>query len=232
MKNIGLIGGMSWESSAEYYRIINQMVHEKLGSPHSCECIMYSFDFEVIDKLQHEEKWNELSLLLVDAAIKLERSGAELLVLCTNTMHLLADTIEEAVTIPFLHIVDAIGRKILKKKMQKIGLLGTKFTMEKEFYKERLNRLFGIEVIVPLPEERDFIHHMIYNELVNGMINEASKKRVLTIIDHMSAAGADGVILGCTEIPLIVRQNDCSITLFDSTQIHAVAAVEMALIGD
>ncbi|UCG26965.1 MAG: aspartate/glutamate racemase family protein [Bacteroidales bacterium] len=232
MKKLGLIGGMSWESSAEYYRIINQTVHEKLGRPHSCECIMYSFDFGVIDKLQHEGKWNELSALLVDAALNLERSGAEFLLLCTNTMHILADDIEKKIAVPLLHIADAIGKEILKNKMKKVGLLGTKFTMEKEFYKERLRRLFGIEIIIPVPEERERIHSVIYNELINGIISNESRNEFITIINNLRTGGAEGVILGCTEIPLIVHQDDCRIQLFDSTRIHSVAAVELALTRD
>lgn len=220
---------MSWESTAEYYRIINQTVNDKLGGSHSCDCFVYSFDFEGIDKLQHEGKWEELAILLADAAVTLEQAGAQIILLCTNTMHLLSDTIENSLSIPFLHIVDVIGQEITRKKLHKVGLLGTKFTMEKEFYKERLFNSFGIEVIIPTLEERDLIHDVIYHELVQGEISNKSRKQFITIADRLGASGAEGVILGCTEIPLIIKQDDCTIPLFDSTHIHATAAVKMAL---
>lgn len=229
MKRLGLIGGMSWESTAEYYRIINQAVNHKLGGSHSCDCYLYSFDFAGIEKLQHEEKWEEMGVMLTDAALSLERAGAEIILLCTNTMHLLSDPIEKSLSIPFLHIVDVIGEEIRQKKFHTVGLLGTKFTMEKEFYKERLFRSFGLEVIIPSLEERDFIHKVVYHELVQGQISKESHDKFVAITEHLAASGAEGVILGCTEIPLILKQEDCAVPLFDTTHIHATAAVRMAL---
>jgi aspartate racemase len=229
MKRLGLIGGMSWESTAEYYRIINQEVSRKLGGSHSCDCYVYSFDFNKIDKLQHENKWEELANLLTKAAVSLEAAGAEIILLCTNTMHLLSDSIEKRISIPLLHIVDVVGEEITKKKLHIVGLLGTKFTMEKDFYKKRLFQSFGIEVIVPKPGERDFIHEVIYHELVQGQISGKSREQFIAIVDRLGASGAEGVILGCTEIPLIISQEDCTIPLFDTTSIHATAAVRMAL---
>jgi aspartate racemase len=229
MKRLGLIGGMSWESTAEYYRIMNQTVNRKLGGSHSCDCYVYSFDFAGIEKFQHEGKWEELAVLLTEAAISLEKAGAEIILLCTNTMHLLSDSIETRISIPFLHIVDVVGEEIVKNNMSKVGLLGTKFTMEKDFYKERLHRSFGVEVIIPGPEERDFIHKVVYHELVQGQISNASRKRFIAIVERLGASGAEGVILGCTEIPLIIKQEDCAIPLFDTTYIHATAAVRRAL---
>ncbi len=229
MKRLGLIGGMSWESTAEYYRIINQTVNRKLGGSHSCDCYVYSFDFAGIEKLQHDDKWEELAIMLTDAAISLERAGAEIIVLCTNTMHLLSGSIENRLSIPFLHIVDVVGEEIIEKKMRKVGLLGTKFTMEKDFYKKRLKQSFGIETIIPNPGERDIIHEVIYHELVQGQISKESHEQFIAIVDRLAASGAEGVILGCTEIPLIIKQEDCTIPLFDTTYIHAAAAVRMAL---
>jgi aspartate racemase len=229
MKKLGLIGGMSWESTAEYYRIINQIVNKELGGSHSCDCFIYSFDFGEIDKLQHAGKWEELAALLADIGVTLEQAGAQIILLCTNTMHLLSDTIENNLSIPFLHIVDVIGQEITRRKLKKVGLLGTKFTMEKEFYKERLLHSFGIEVIIPDPEERNLIHEVIYHELVQGEISNKSRDQFIRIVDRLGASGAEGVILGCTEIPLIINQEDCTIPLFDSTHIHATAAVRMAL---
>ena len=229
MKRLGLIGGMSWESTAEYYRIINQKVNDELGGSHSCDCFIYSFDFDTIDKLQHEERWDEQAVLLANVAKTLEKAGAQIILLCTNTMHLLADSIEKSLTIPFLHMVDVVGEEIKRKQLNKVGLLGTRFTMEKEFYRERLFKSFGIEVIIPDLDEREIIHNVIYHELVKGHISNESRKHFIRIVERLAKSGAEGVILGCTEIPLIIKQEDCSIPLFDSTHIHASAAVRMAL---
>lgn len=229
MKKLGLIGGMSWESTAEYYRIINQTVHHELGGSHSSDCFIYSFNFEEIDRLQHEGKWDEMGILLADKAVALEKAGAEILLLCTNTMHLLADIIMNSITIPFLHIVDVVGQEITNKKLSKVGLLGTKFTMEKDFFRNRLSKTYGIEVIVPDLEERDFIHHVIYRELIQGKISKESQQQFIAIVDHLKDEGAEGAILGCTEIPLILKQEDCEIMLFDTTYLHATEAVRIAL---
>ena len=231
MKTIGLIGGMSWESSLEYYRIINETVKEKLGGLHSADCIMYSFDFQVIEKLQHKGDWEGLTGLMIEAARKLERGGAEMIVICTNTMHKMADAVQNSVSLPLLHIADVTAEEIKSKKMTTVGLLGTRFTMEEDFYRERLKRKHGFEVIIPDERERETIHSILYNELCLGEIKDMSKETFRRIIDNLSQRGAEGVILGCTEIPLLVEQKDYEVTLFDTTAIHARAAVEFALSG-
>jgi len=228
-KTIGLIGGMSWESSAEYYKIINQTINQKLGGVHSCECLMYSFDFAVIEHLQHEGKWDQLTKLMVNAAKKLETNGAELILICTNTMHKMADDVEKSINIPLLHIADAAAEEIKKEGLKKIGLLGTKFTMEQDFYRNRIEEKYGIEVIIPGEHERQVVHDIIYNELVVGKIIQTSKEEYVGIINNLKRNGAEGVILGCTEIPLLVKQEDCDIPLFDTTTIHAKAAVDFAI---
>jgi len=228
MKTIGLIGGMSWESSAEYYRIINETVKEKLGGLHSAKCIMYSVDFEEVEKLQHEGKWKEATELMIDAAKRIERAGADFVLICTNTMHKMADDVQSSINIPLLHIVDATAEKIISKGLKKVGLLGTKFTMEEDFYKERL-RKFGLEIIIPEEEEREIIHTIIFKELCLGEIKESSRKKFKDIIENLISKGAEGIILGCTEIPLLIREKDCSVPVFDTTRIHAQAAVEFSI---
>ncbi len=229
MRTIGLIGGMSWESSSEYYRIINESVKEKLGNNHSAKCILYSFDFSEIEKLQHEGKWRELTNMMIDAANKLKDSGAEFLVICTNTMHRMADDIHKKTNMEILHIVDTTAEEIKKKEIKKVGLLGTKFTMEGDFYIGRLKDKYDIEVIVPDRVERDFIHNVIYKELCNGIIKESSKEKFKRIIKNLAEKGAEGVILGCTEIPLLIKQEDVDIPIFDTTKIHAEYAVRYSL---
>lgn len=229
MKTIGLIGGMSWESSLEYYRLINEIVKEKLGGFHSAKCLMYSLDFDDIEKLQHEENWKELRKIMIDAAKKLEKGGADFVVICTNTMHKMADDVQKSIKIPVLHIADATAEKIKEKSLKKIGLLGTKFTMEEDFYKERLIKKYGLEVIIPEEKERQIVHDVIYNELCLGKVNKTSKGRFIKIINNLVAKGAEGIILGCTEIPLLIKQRDVRIPLFDTTQIHAEKAVEYSL---
>jgi aspartate racemase len=228
MKTIGLIGGMSWESSIEYYRIINETVKEKLGGLHSAKSLMATVDFAEIEKLQHEDRWDEAGQILVKCAQNLERGGADCIVLCTNTMHKLADQIIANVNIPFLHIADATAEKIFSEGMKKIGLLGTRFTMEHDFYKGRLIQNFGLDVLVPSKEDRDIIHRVIYEELVQGKIVDASRAEYKRIMETLIAQGAQGIILGCTEIELLVKQDDSSVPLFPTTTIHAVAAVEFA----
>ena len=229
MKTIGLIGGMSWESSIEYYRIINETVREKLGGLHSAKSLMVTVDFAEIEKLQHEDRWDEAAQILVKCAQDLERGGADCIVLCTNTMHKLADQIIASVHIPFLHIADATAEKILAAGMKKIGLLGTRFTMEHDFYKGRLIRNFGLDVLVPNQTDRDIVHHVIYDELVLGKIQGSSRAEYKRIIASLIDQGAQGIILGCTEIELLVKQEDSSVPLFPTTSIHAIAAVEKAL---
>lgn len=228
-KTIGLIGGMSWESSAEYYRIINRGVQTRLGGVHSARCLLWSFDFEEIKILQDTEKWDAAALLLTEAAKKLEQSGTDFLVLCTNTMHLLAENVEDAVNIPLLHIADATAVKIQSAGIKLVGLLGTASTMEREFYKGRLAQKFDLDVLVPEEKERALVHCVIYEELVKGVIREESRAVYRQVIANLVKRGAQAVILGCTEIMLLVRPEDSSVPLFDTTTIHAEAAVSMAL---
>jgi len=228
MKTIGLIGGMSWESSLEYYRIINETVKDKLGGLHSAKIIMYSVDFEEIEILQHQDKWKELVDRMINLAKNLEKSGADLVLICSNTMHKMAEQVQESINIPLLHIADATAEKIKRQGLKNVGLLGTKFTMEQDFYKDRL-RKHGINVIIPSEEERQVVHAVIYNELCLGRIEEFSKKRFKEIIDNLVANGSEGIILGCTEIPLLIKQEDIPVPLFDTTEIHAKIAAEYAI---
>jgi aspartate racemase len=229
MKTIGLIGGMSWESSLEYYRIINEQVKAKLGGLHSAKSLMYSVNFEEIEKLQHQGNWKEATIVMIDAAQRLEKGGADFVVICTNTMHKMADDVQEAITIPLLHIADATAQRIKNIGLKRIGLLGTKFTMEEEFYKGRLVSKYGLEVITPDKQDRQIVHEVIYNELCLGKINESSKEQYIRIIKKLAENGAEAVILGCTEISLLVQQEDVSTLLFDTTRIHAESAVEYSL---
>jgi aspartate racemase len=229
MKTIGLIGGMSWESSIEYYRIINETTKEKLGGLHSAKSLMVTVDFAEIEKLQHEDRWEEAGQILAKCALDLERGGADFIVLCTNTMHKLADQIIASTHIPFLHIADATAEKIVAAGMTKIGLLGTRFTMEHDFYKGRLIQNFGLEVLTPNEPDREIVHRVIYEELVQGKIVDASREEYKRIMKSLIAEGAQGIILGCTEIELLVKQEDSRVPLFATTSIHAIAAVEYAL---
>jgi aspartate racemase len=229
MKTIGLIGGMSWESSAEYYRIINETVKAKLGGLHSAKSVMVSVDFAEIERLQTLGKWPEAGQAMIAAARSLEKAGADFVVLCTNTMHISADEIQASIGVPFLHIADATAREIKKKGLRKVGLLGTHYTMEQDFYKGRLVREYGLEVIIPDAEEREIVHRVIFDELVLGDIRPESKARYLEIIRRLAENGAEGIILGCTEIGSLIHSEDCPEPLFDTTKIHAAAAVEFAL---
>ncbi len=229
MKTIGLIGGMSWESSLEYYRIINEKVKKELGGLHSAQSLMYSVDFERIKNLQHEGNWDELTTIMIDAAKRLEKGGAEIIVICTNTMHKMANEVQENINLPLIHIADATALAIKNKNLKKIALLGTKFTMEQDFYKGRLIEKHGIEVIIPNDEDRDLVHKIIYNELCLGNIKNLSKKEYVRIIEKLAKEGAEGVILGCTEIPLLIKEDDVSIPTFDTTTIHAERAVLEAI---
>ena len=229
MKTIGLIGGMSWESSKVYYELINEKVKNILGGFHSCKCLLYSVDFAEVEHLQHEDNWEELDRLMADAAIRLEKAGADFVLLCTNTMHLCSNAIEQCVSIPFLHIAEATGEQISRQGIKKIGLLGTKFTMEKDFYSLVLSEKFGIETMIPDEKDRDVIHTIIYEELVHGKIMDASRTKYKEIIGDLMRYGAEGIILGCTEIPLLINQQDVPVQVFDTTKIHAHKAVEWAL---
>lgn len=231
MKTIGLIGGMSWESSVVYYQLINRRTKEILGGLHSARSLMYSVDFDAVARMQQEGDWGGIEKMMVDLAQRLEGGGADCLVICANTIHLVADAVERAVGIPLLHIGDATGAVIKKAGMKKIGLLGTKYTMEKDFLKRRLRDKFGIETIVPDETDRKKVHSVIYNELVKGVISDDSRSAYLDIIDKLSANGAEGIVLGCTEIPLLVDNDFTSAVLFDTTRIHAERAVEFAIGG-
>ncbi len=228
MKTIGLIGGMSWESSLEYYRIINETVKERLGGLHSAKSLMYSVDFEEIETLQHQGKWNKATKLMIDAAQRIERAGADFVIICTNTMHKMADDVQKAIKIPLLHIADVTAEKVKEQGLRKVGLLGTRFTMEQDFYKGRLKK-HGIDVIIPDEAQRQTVHDTIYNELCLGKIKQSSKDKFREVIEILASRGAEGIILGCTEIPLIVKQKGYDIPVFDTTRIHAVTAVEYAI---
>jgi len=229
MKTIGMIGGMSWESSLEYYRIMNQAVKEKLGGFHSAQCILYSVDFDDVEKLQHQGDWESLTRLMIEAAQRVKKAGADFLVICTNTMHKMADEVQMAIRIPLLHIADVTAGAVKAKGQSRVGLLGTKFTMEQDFYKGRLKDIHGIDILIPEDKERQVIHDILYNELCLGEIKELSREKFQSIIQNLVKRGAQGVILGCTEIPLIVRQEDYEIPLYDTTALHAKAAVDFAL---
>jgi aspartate racemase len=229
MKTIGIIGGMSWESTAEYYRIMNEAVKEKLGGLHSVQCMLYSVDFDGIAELQHRGEWEELTMRMIGFARRLEDGGADCIVIATNTMHKMAEQVQNALRIPLIHIADATGEKVIEKGLRKPGLLGTKFTMEEDFYRGRLQEKYGIEVIVPPDADRTEVDDIIYHELCLGIIEQASKERFQEVIKGLVSRGADGVILGCTEIPLLISQKDVDVPLFDTTTIHSRAAVEWAL---
>lgn len=220
---------MSWESSVEYYRIINERVKEKLGGFHSAKSLMYSVDFDEIEMLQRKGDWQGLARIMIDAAKRLEAGGADFIVICTNTMHKVADEVSRNTGIPLLHIADATAERIKKADFKKVGLLGTKFTMEEDFYKGRLAEKFGLKTIIPAEADRQFVHDVIYNELCLGQIKDESKNRFEAIINDLSSRGAQAVILGCTEIPLLVKQEDVQTPLFDTTRIHAEAAVDNML---
>lgn len=229
MRTIGLIGGMSWESSAEYYRIVNQETNRRLGGVHSAQCLMWSVDFEEIKRLQHEGEWDKLANAMKDAALRLERGGADFIVVCTNTMHRLADVVSSAVDIPLLHIADPTAEKIKASGFERVGLLGTAFTMEQDFYKGRLQQRHGLDVLVPDEDDRRVVHEIIYKELVLGQVRPESRQAYREIIARLIERGAQCIILGCTEIMLLVKAEDSAVPLFDTTTIHAMAAVEHAL---
>lgn len=229
MKTIGMIGGMSWESSIEYYRITNEIVKEKLGGLHSAKSLMYSVDFAEIESLQHANRWEEATQAMITAARHLEAGGADFVVICTNTMHKMADDVESAIGIPLLHIADATADAIKAQGLTRIGLLGTRFTMEEDFYRGRLVEKHGLDVIIPDEEDRETIHRVIYDELVLGEIKTESREAYKKIIEKLIAEGAQGIILGCTEIGLLVKEEDSPVPVFDTAYIHAVTAVEYAL---
>jgi aspartate racemase len=229
MKVIGFIGGMSWESSAEYYRIVNQEVRARLGGVHSAKCLMWSMDFGEIERLQHDGDWSSLTAQMVAASQNLERGGADFIVVCTNTMHRMADDVAAVVSIPLLHIADPTAEKIKAAGLSKVGLLGTAFTMEQDFYKGRLVSNFGLDVLIPEDADRKTVHEIIYTELVAGEVNEISRERYRQVIRRLVERGAQAIILGCTEIMLLISQDDSPVPVFDTTKLHVLAAVDMAL---
>ncbi len=229
MNVLGLIGGMSWESTAEYYRRINQMVAAQLGGLHSAEVVLWSVDFAEIEALQRAGAWAEAGAALAAVAQRLERAGAAALVLCTNTMHCVADEISAATTLPLLHIADATGAAIQGAGLTTVGLLGTRFTMEQEFYRGRLTEQYGLTVLVPPPAARDIVHAVIYDELCRGQIIDSSRQALLGIMDDLVAQGVQGIILGCTELTLLLSAADTPLALFDTTALHCAAAVAWAL---
>lgn len=229
MKTIGLIGGMSWESTATYYRLINESVKQRLGGLHSAKVILYSVDFEQVERMQMAGDWEGSGILLANVARALEAGGADFLVLCTNTMHKVAPAIQAAVHIPFLHIADATAEAIKEAGLSRVGLLGTRFTMEQDFYTGRLREQHGLEVLVPDLADRDIIHRVIYEELCLGRLVDASRNECRRIIANLIKRGVEAIILGCTEISLLVQQDDASVPLFDTTSLHALKAVDWAL---
>ena len=229
MKTIGLIGGMSWESSIEYYRIINQEVQKKLGGLHSAKSVMISVDFAELEALQKAGNWLAAGEIMATAARSLELGGADFVILCTNTMHKLASSIQKSIHIPFLHIADATAVRITQTGLHRVGLLGTRFTMEEDFYKGRLVEKNGLDILVPELEQRILIHDVIYHELCAGVINPSSRTAFSQIMGELVQKGAEGIILGCTELGLLVSQQDCPVKVFDTTRIHAETAVDFAL---
>ncbi|ERM01456.1 aspartate racemase [Brucella intermedia 229E] len=231
MKTIGLIGGMSWESSQEYYRIINQEIRARLGGTHSAKSLMWSMDFGEIERLQHEGRWDELTALMIEAAQNLERGGggADFILICTNTMHKMADDIESATSIPLVHIADPTAEKIKAAGLSKVGLLGTAFTMEQDFYKGRLAAKHGLEVLTPDDADRKTVHDIIYQELVVGEVRDAITRKIPRCHQSSGSARGGSIILGCTEIMLLIGQQDSSVPVFDTTRLHAEAAVDWAL---
>lgn len=228
MKTIGLIGGMSFESTAEYYEIINQMINQHYGGYTSAKIVLFSVDFSEIERCQSEGKWNESAQILIDAAVKLESIGADMIALCTNTMHIVADDIQSALFVPFVHIADVTARKIRSMNITKVGLMATRYTMEMDFYIDRLKR-FGLEVVIPNEHDRKVINDTIFNELVHGIINKQSKGNFLSMVDDLVGQGCEGIVLGCTEIGMLIKTEDRLVSLFDTTQIHCEALVEKAI---
>ncbi|CAI1740684.1 putative racemase [Serratia ficaria] len=229
MKVLGLLGGMSWESTIPYYRMINEQVKERLGGLHSAKIVLYSVDFQQVERLQHQGDWEGAGQLLAAAAVSLRAAGAEALVICTNTMHKVAEAVELASGLPLIHIADATARQVRQQDIRRVGLLGTRFTMEQEFYRGRLQQRHGIEVVTPVAADRDIVHRIIYEELCLGKVRDASRDEYRRIISDLEQQGANGIIFGCTEIGLLVGAQDSSVPVFDTTAIHARAAAEYAL---
>lgn len=229
MKTIGLLGGMSWESTVSYYQAINKGIKAKLGGFHSAKIVLYSVDFDEIEKLQHKGDWDETAVILSKAAQSIEAGGADFLLICTNTMHKVAEEVQANINIPIVHIADATAKQLQAGGITKVGLLGTQFTMEQDFYKSRLIDQFGIDVVVPETDDQTLVHNVIYNELCLGSVKSGSREKYLNIVDKLQQQGAQAVILGCTEIALLIQQSQTQVPLYDTTQIHAAEAVDKAL---
>jgi aspartate racemase len=229
MRLLGLIGGLTWESTKDYYRIINEIVKERLGGWHSAKLLLYSVDFDPLLALQNENNWEPIHTQFTKIAQKLELAGCEAIVICSNTSHKSANHIQEHIKIPIIHVVDATAEAIKKEQLSTVGLLGTKFTMEGGFYKERMEEKHGLRILLPISEERQFINNTIYKELALGKINDQSKHKFIEIIDKLITNGAQGIILGCTEIPMLISQSDCEVPLFDTLKIHLETAVDFML---
>ena len=229
MKAIRMVGGMSWNSTLEYYRIINELFAQRLGGFHSAHLVLYSLDFDDIEKAQREARWEDAADILAEAGISLKKAGADFLIICTNTMHKVADIVAKKADLPLLNIIDVTGDAIRELGLHKIGLLGTRFVMEEPFYRERLQKRFGIEVLVPGEDDIATIHQIIYDELCEGEVKGFSRQNCIDIINRMVTRGAEGIVLGCTELPLLIKPDDVDIPLFNTTQLHAQAAVKLAL---
>jgi aspartate racemase len=229
MKVIGLIGGMSWNSTLEYYRIINESVARRLGGTHSARLVLYNLDFNEIQRAQHEGHWDDIAGILVEAGRAVKRAGGDFLVICTNALHKVADDVKRKVGLPVLHIADVTGAVVRERGLHRVGLLGTRFVMEGSFYRDRLRDRYDIEVVVPAEADMDTIHRIIYNELCQGRINASSQRVCADIMDNLVGKGAEGIVLGCTELPLLIRPGDGHALIFDTTRLHAEAAVDLAL---
>jgi aspartate racemase len=229
MKTLGLIGGMSWESTIEYYRLLNQMIKHRLGGWNSARLLLYSVNFQEIIPLQNEGKWNDIAAIMVNISKKLEFAGCSAILICSNTIHKVSDEIENQINVPLIHVVDETAKVIKGKKIEKVGLIGTKFTMEGGFYVQRLTERYELNVLLPSQDDRNYINNAIYNELAQGEFKKTTKRKFMEIIDDLSSQGAQGIILGCTEIPLLINENDVKIQLFNTLTIHLEAAIEVLL---
>jgi aspartate racemase len=229
MKTIGLIGGLSWQSTQTYYHIINKEVNKKLGENHSAKILMYSFDFEEVEILQNQSEWEKLNVMMADVGKRLEYAGADCLLICSNTMHDCATYLEKQVSIPLLHIADAVGQVLIQQNTNTAGLLGTRFLMQSNTYAKKLKEDFNIKIVIPEPSQREMINEIIYLELVKGILQDRSRKKMLSVIDNLMGKGIEAVILGCTEIPLLIKQEDCQIPVINTTDIHARSAVNYAI---
>lgn len=229
MKNIGIIGGLSWHTSAVYYRLINESVHERLGGLSSAKCLLASLEFAEVERYQRANRWDQVAVILCDAARGLERAGADFLLIACNTVHIVADQVQAAVSIPLLHIVDATGRHVVTRRLRTVGLLGSRWTLRGGYFVDRLRNQYGLDVLLPEGQDEEHIHHAIYSELTRGIVTESTRVQLRAAIAHLAERGAEGVILGCTELMLVVRAEDSTVPLFDTVRLHVEAAVDLAL---